>query len=150
MRTFVIFAGLGAGLAAGLAACAPTAPSRESLVYEPSNCMSRRFDVYFADSQAQLTPPAREAIGMAASQLQGCRISRVQVLGLADARGGSAANLNLSERRAAAVVEALEAVGLPAPAFDVAAAGDAGAMAADGAREPLRRRTEILIEAAPR
>jgi len=147
MKTFVIVV---AGLGAALAACAPTGPSRESLVYEPSNCSARRFDVYFADGQARLTPPARQAIGLAAGQLQGCEIARVQVLGLADASGGSAANLSLSERRAAAVVEALKAVGLPAPAFDVAAAGDAGAVAADGAQEPLRRRTEILIEARPR
>lgn len=146
MKTFAIVAGLGVALTA----CAPMGPSRDSIVYEPSACSPRQFDIYFADSQAQLTPAARDAITMAASQLQGCVIPRVRVLGLADARGGAAANQDLSEQRAIAVVQALEAVGLPAPAFDVTAAGDTGAIAADGAREPLRRRTEILIEARPR
>ena len=57
--------------------------------------------------------------------------------------------LTLSQRRAMAVVEALEAQGWPAPAFDVGAAGDTGA-AAGGINEPLRRRTEVIVEAEPR
>jgi outer membrane protein OmpA-like peptidoglycan-associated protein len=123
---------------------------RSDLVAEPAACAAKRFEVYFADGEARLTEPARRAIGMTAAQLQGCDIRRVQVLGLADARGGEAANLSLSERRAQAVVEALAATGWPAPAFDVAAAGDQGAVTGTGAREPMRRRTEVLVEAAPR
>jgi outer membrane protein OmpA-like peptidoglycan-associated protein len=123
---------------------------RRAVVSEPEVCSARRFEVYFADSEAGLTDSAREAIGMAAAQLQGCEIRRVQVIGLADARGGASANQDLSERRARAVAEAFTAAGWPAPAFDLDAVGDTGAVTGSGAREPMRRRTEVLVEAAPR
>ena len=77
-------------------------------------------------------------------------MTKIQVLGLADARSGTAAaNQSLSERRARSVAEALAAAGLPAPAFEVAAAGAEGAVV-NGVNDPLRRRTEVVIEAQPR
>jgi len=141
------------GLGAVLAGCSGGMGmfgDREALVATPSACTSHRFEVYFAEGEARLTPAAREAIGMTATQLQGCDIRKVQVLGLADASGGSSANLTLSERRARAVAEALQGAGWPAPAFDVEAIGDEGAVTAEGTQEPMRRRTEVLVEAAPR
>lgn len=148
MKRSIVLASLAAMAVAG---CGATGfKNRSDLVAEPSACTARRFEVYFADSEARLTEPARQAIGMTAAQLQGCEIRKVQVLGLSDARGGAAANQSLSERRALAVAEALTAAGWPAPVFDVEAAGDAGAVADSGAREPMRRRTEVLIDAVPR
>jgi peptidoglycan-associated lipoprotein len=138
------------GMAAMAGCSTPGFKNRSDLVVEPSACTEKRFEVYFADSEARLTEPARQAIGMTAAQLQGCEIREVQVLGLADARGGAEANLTLSQRRAVAVAEALTAAGWPAPVFDVEAAGDAGAVAEGGVREPMRRRTEVLIDAVPR
>lgn len=123
---------------------------RSAVVAEPSPCATKRFEVYFADSEARLTEPARQAIGMTAAQLQGCDIRKVQVLGLSDARGGATANQSLSERRAQAVAEALAAAGWPAPVFDVDAGGEEGAVTEAGVREPMRRRTEVVIEAVPR
>lgn len=144
-----LIATLGAGLA--LAGCAMTdRPERSELVTEPQVCAPQRFEVYFRDSEAGLTDAARQAISLTATQLQGCQIRSVNVVGLADARGGQNANLELSERRALAVVEALEAAGWPSPAFSLGAEGDMGAVTADGAREPMRRRTEVLVDAGPR
>jgi len=138
-------------VAVGVSGCGvPRFMDRSAVVAEPSACTAKRFEVYFADSQARLTEPARQAIGMAAAQLQGCDIRNVQVLGLSDARGGATANLSLSERRAQAVAEALTAAGWPAPVFDVSAVGDEGAVTDSGAREPMRRRTEVLVQAVPR
>lgn len=140
---------LGAGLLA--AACTPVSPfrNRDDLVRDPTHCAPQRFEVYFADNQARLTDAAREAISLNATRLQGCDVRRVRVLGLADARTGTpATNMTLSEQRARTVAEALLAAGLPRPVFEVGAAGADGAVAADGALEPMRRRTEILIEAA--
>jgi peptidoglycan-associated lipoprotein len=138
-------------VAVALSGCAgPRFMDRSAVVAEPSACTAKRFEVYFADSEARLTEPARQAIGMTAAQLQDCDIRKVQVIGLADARGGAAANQGLSERRALAVAEALTAAGWPAPVFEVEAAGDVGATTETGAREPMRRRTEVLIDAAPR
>lgn len=139
------------GLAALVAGCAgPEYMNRADVVTEPSPCTAKRFEIYFADGEARLTEPARQTIGMTAAQLQSCDIRKVQVLGLSDARGGSGANQSLSERRAMAVAEALTAAGWPAPAFDVEAAGEEGSVSGSGVREPMRRRTEVLVEAAPR
>jgi outer membrane protein OmpA-like peptidoglycan-associated protein len=149
MGRVVGFAGL--AVAVGLSGCGVTRfMDRSAVVTEPAVCTSTRFEVYFADSEARLTEPARQAIGMTAAQLQGCEIRKVQVIGLADARGGATANQDLSERRARAVAEAFTAAGWPAPAFEVDAVGDAGAVTDSGVREPMRRRTEVLVEAAPR
>ncbi|MDP3802757.1 OmpA family protein [Brevundimonas sp.] len=141
---------LGVAAALALAGCGGARfMDRSAVVAEPSRCVPKRFEVYFADSEARLTEPARQAIGMTAAQLQGCDIRKVQVIGLADARGGVAANQSLSERRALAVADALTAAGWPAPVFEVEAAGETGAATDAGVREPMRRRTEVLIEAAP-
>lgn len=137
------------GFAAAGCSLAPTV-KRSDIVSEPSACTAKRFEVYFAENEARLTDTARQAIGLTATQLQGCAIRKVQVIGLADATGVASANQGLSERRAAVVADALAAAGWPAPAFEVGGAGDQGAVTASGASEPLRRRTEVLVDAAPR
>jgi len=138
--------------ALGLSACSTGQRfwRRDQLVAAPSVCTTQRFDIYFAEAQARLTEPAREAIGLHAARLRDCDIRSVSVTGLASATGDSAANRDLSERRAVVVVEALAAAGWPAPAFTLEAAGDAGAVTADGLAQPLRRRTEVVVEARPR
>ncbi|KQY85101.1 OmpA family protein [Brevundimonas sp. Root1423] len=142
---------LAAGLILAVAGCStPGFRNRSDLVVEPSACTEKRFEVYFTEGEARLTEPARQAIGMTAAQLQGCEIRKVQVLGLASATGDAASNMSLSQRRAVAVAEALTGAGWPAPAFDVEAAGDTGAVANTGVQEPMRRRTEVLIDAVPR
>ena len=62
----------------------------------------------------------------------------------------AAANMTLSQQRARAVAQALTRAGMPAPVFEVAAAGDAGAVTPSGQDELLRRRTEVIVEVAPR
>jgi outer membrane protein OmpA-like peptidoglycan-associated protein len=123
---------------------------RSDLVATPTTCTAKRFDIYFGEGQAQLTDPALQAIRLTADQLKDCDIRKVQVIGLASATGSSSANQTLSERRAIAVTEALEAAGWPLPAFEIAVEGDTGAVTADGRAEPLRRRTEVVVDAAPR
>jgi len=132
-----------------LAACAPT-PKRTALVVGESPCVSGRFDVYFVENQAKLTDAASLLLRTAAEKAKECRVNHVRVLGLADATGTVEANLSLSQRRALAVAEALTQAGMPAPAFEVNAAGDAGAVNASGADELLRRRAEVFIETSPR
>lgn len=153
MKRFSAAVVLTAGLAATLAGCAATSgyKQRSDLVSDPSACADKRFEVYFVPDRATLTDAARQAVAMTATQLQGCPIKHVKVTGLADGRSGTAAaNQTISEQRARAVAEALAGAGLPAPAFDIAAAGSEGATVG-GVNDPLRRRTEVLIEvAAPR
>jgi outer membrane protein OmpA-like peptidoglycan-associated protein len=149
VRVFLVGGLVAVGLTAAGCNLAPTM-SRSDIVAEPSACTTKRFEVYFAEGEARLTDVARQAIGLTATQLQDCRIDKVQVIGLADATGGHSANQTLSERRAIAVVEAFEAAGWPAPVFDVDGVGDQGAAMPGGVNEPMRRRTEVLVEASPR
>ena len=141
--------GLAALTVAGMAACAPTA-KRTDLVVGESICASGRFDVYFVENQARLTDAATLLLNTAAEKARDCRIQRVRVIGLADATGAPDVNLSLSQRRARAVADALARAGMPAPAFELNAVGDAGAVTPSGADELLRRRAEVIIEAAPR
>lgn len=138
--------------AVGLSGCTITGPFRDrsDLVTSPTHCTSQGFDIYFAEAEARLTEAAREAIGLTAARLQDCDIRSVRVVGLASGTGDSETNRVLSEQRAATVRDALASAGWPAPAFEVEAGGDAGAVSADGVSQPLRRRTEVLVEALPR
>lgn len=133
--------------ALALAACgsAPNPFRRDParLVAAPTTCSPKRFDVYFAENQTTLTPPALQALSLVSSQLQPCAIRSVQVTGLADARGGTDANQTLAQGRAAAVTEALASLGWPTPMFDVQSGTSAEA-------EAMQRRTEIIVDAAPR
>lgn len=139
------------GLAIGLSACGAGRRfwERSDLVAAPAVCTEHRFEIYFAEGQAQLTEPARELIDTTAAALKGCDIRRVQVLGLADATGAPEANLSLSQRRAATVAAAFADAGWPSPVFNLAAAGDRGAVSPTGVEEPLRRRTEVVVVALP-
>lgn len=146
MKNFGI-AALAGALALG--ACA-TPMRRDEIVTSSSMCMPVRFDIYFRENEARLTDAADQAVEAAAAVLRTCDVRSIQVLGLADATGASESNLSLSQRRARTVAQALNAAGLPTPAFDVTAAGDAGATTAGGVSEPLRRRTEVVVDAHPR
>jgi outer membrane protein OmpA-like peptidoglycan-associated protein len=136
-----------AGLA--LTGCAQTERmlNREprALVRAPELCVDQTTPIYFAPGSAALSQPARTLIADTAQRLRDCRIVDVRVTGLADSSGTPEANLAVSQKRAEAVVEALAGEGLPAPAIELAAAGDAGR-----ADAPMRRRAEILIRARPR
>lgn len=143
---------MGLGLVAAtlaLGGC-ETFRDRSQRVAVASPCQVQRFEVYFAEGQASLTPAALQAMSLAATALQSCEITSVRVLGLSDAQGSASANQALSEQRAARVAEALLAQGWPTPAFEVEAAGAQGAVTATGAHEPLRRRTEVVVDAKAR
>jgi peptidoglycan-associated lipoprotein len=135
---------LGAALALG--ACATT-PAR--MVKAPARCTETAVPIYFEPGSHDLTSESRTALATAASETAGCRIDRVLVLGLADAEGAPAENLELSKRRARSVTTALTAVKLPAGQFNVAAGGEAGALTPAGAAEPLRRRVDVVLQMKP-
>lgn len=148
MRVIWIVAAV--GVATALSGCSGARFwERSDLVVEPAVCAQHRFEIYFAENQARLTQPAADLIDATAAALKGCDIARVDVLGLADSTGSSGRNLTLSQERARTVAQAFADAGWPAPAFQLSAAGDAGATTATGAQEPLRRRTEVIVHAAP-
>lgn len=148
MRKLAMTALIGAVTVAG--GCASKWPrTRAELVTPATTCADTHFTIYFNEGSDRLTQPAVQVISETARSLQGCRIDRARVVGLADASGAAQANLTLSQRRALRTAEALRAVGVPAPSFEIDAAGAAGAVMPDGREDPVRRRAEVYLTVAP-
>jgi peptidoglycan-associated lipoprotein len=142
MKTLAV-AALAATVALG--GCTTLQAGRARFVRAPSNCVDQTVQVYFEPDSAELTPEGQAVIDSAAANLRSCRVSAVEVLGLADAVGAPSANMVLSQKRAQSVSHALAASGLPAAEFRIAAAGQAGALSADGEARPLRRRVDVTL-----
>ena len=123
---------------------------RTDLVVAVTPCADTNFTIYFNEGSDRLTQPALQLVRETADRLKACSITHARVVGLADATGAPQANLTLSQRRALKVAEALRAQGIPAPAFEIDAAGDAGSMTSDGREDPVRRRAEVYLSVGPR
>jgi outer membrane protein OmpA-like peptidoglycan-associated protein len=135
----------------GLSACSTTQPTRDRIVKAPAACADETVHIYFESRSAEVTKEGRAVLNAAARDTKACKVTAVDVLGLADAVSGTTDdNLELSKKRAQAVTEALTAAGLPAAEFKVAAAGDAGATNASGDLRPLRRRADIVLHLSPK
>lgn len=142
------------GLTVGLAAMAmlagcSTVKHYTDMVRPAPRCETLEFPIYFQTGSSALTEPAREMIRISADRSRACKVDHVRVLGLADADGSAARNLELSKQRADVVASALAASGFPAPTFDVVAAGADGATSARGTADPVRRRTEVIVTFSP-
>ena len=144
---------LGLGLALGLGACntMPTT-ARSRIVQAPTRCADQTVQIYFETFSSEVTKEGKAVIAAAAQQARPCKVTGVDVLGLADSVGGAAdSNLELSKRRAEAVTAALSAAGLPAAEFKITAVGEKGSTTtSDGRSRPLRRRADIVVHLALR
>jgi len=130
----------------GLSACTTMKSARDRVVRAPATCQDVTIPIYFEPDVAQLTPEGRRVITSQANQAKRCKIQNVRVVGLADAAGDPAANLELSKARAAAVTDALMRAGLPPAEFDLTAVGQAGSVTPDGKIQPVRRRADITLK----
>lgn len=144
MRSVVVMSVVAAATA--LSACQTVRDARARLEKTPKACQDVTIPIYFEPNVAQVTPEGRRVIAAAARTARPCRVDAVSVLGLADAAGDPAANLELSKKRADAVADAIAKAGLPAATFEVAAVGQAGSLTADGKVAPVRRRADITLK----
>jgi peptidoglycan-associated lipoprotein len=133
----------------GLGGCASRPTGRDRIVKAAPHCVDQTVQIYFEAESAEVTKEGRAVLRAAAAQSQPCKVASVDVIGLADGVGTADANLELSKRRAQSVTAALTAAGLPAGEFKVSAAGQAGAMTADGKARPLRRRADVVLHLSP-
>ena len=139
MKTRILMALL-AG--ATLAACAHVdRPKTKVARFTP--CSDINVAIYFDTGSATVNRDGRAVLRNAARQADGCRVDRVDVIGLADAVGSAEDNMALSEKRAASVTKALQGFGLTD--VRVTAAGDTGAIVPTGAAAPMRRRAEVIL-----
>ena len=141
------WAALIVGLA--LAAClTPHAHYAGPLIVPATNCSDIAFPIYFEPDSAAVTPAAEQLIASAHERSSGCKVTRIDVLGLADSAGAPGANLMLSQRRAEAVSHALRRHGFAGVMVNQGAVGAINAVTASGAERPLRRRADVSIHLA--
>ncbi len=138
------------GAAALLAACnTTTAPApRPPMIVAPVSCSDFSISIYFEALSAKLSPDAATLIDAAVKQSRGCQVTKVTVVGLADAVGAPDANMKLSESRAASVTKALAHRGMKSVEFDVTARGSQGAETQSGLAKPNRRRVDVTFHLA--
>lgn len=134
------------GLAVAASGCTTVRNARDRLVRPAPTCEDVTVPVYFDPNVAALTGDGQRVIAAAARQARGCQVRSVRVVGLADAAGDPAANLELSRERAASVAAAVARAGLPQATFDVEAFGQAGSVTPDGRVQPVRRRADITLD----
>lgn len=104
--------------------------------------------LYFPFDSTALTGPAQAAIAQLVGYLQAAGHVQVNINGHADRAGSDDYNMQLSERRAQLVKDALVAAGVPEAVLHYFAFGetDPKLPTDDGIREPLNRRVEIFLE----
>jgi outer membrane protein OmpA-like peptidoglycan-associated protein len=123
-------------------------PSAATKQVSAANCDTRQFTVYFGSWETQLNDEARTGLSALQSDLSGCQIEHVDIVGLAGAPGTAQANVEVSQQRAETVAAALAAGGWPRGKFSITARGAEGATLGDGAEAPMRRRAEITVRTA--
>lgn len=104
--------------------------------------------MYFGWDEDNLTSQARGVLQQAVAEARECGLSSVVLEGHTDSSGAASYNVGLSQRRAAAVQAALVQLGVPGSAISTEAFGESALAVEtpDGVREPLNRRTEIMID----
>ncbi|MBE7217413.1 MAG: OmpA family protein [Caulobacteraceae bacterium] len=112
-----------------------------------ARCADLDFPVYFQDGSDQLTPAARQVLAAAVTRVRGCTLRAGEIVGLAAAGPAIPAD-ELSQRRAVRVAEALAAAGVPGPALQIKAAGDAGAVGPSGHAAPMRHAAQVFLHFA--
>ena len=104
-----------------------------------------QFVVFFGLASADLVPEAERVVRDAASAARDFGSATVTIVGHTDSAGSTAANQRLSERRAAAVRNALVREGIPAAKISATGTGEAEltVRTGDGVKEPQNRRATI-------
>ena len=104
-------------------------------------------DVLFATDQARLTPDGMRTAQKLADVLQQNQQRAVLIEGFTDSTGSSAHNQELSERRASAVRNALQEMGVARQRIAIRAFGEAYPVAANdtASSRQLNRRVEIVL-----
>lgn len=114
----------------------------------PPRPITRNFLVFFDWDSAALTSQAQNIIQSASDEVRRAGRVQLRLTGHADRSGTTRYNQRLSMRRAIAVRNQLERLGIGRNDIAVFARGEAEPLVptADGIREPQNRRVEIILE----
>ncbi len=113
----------------------------------PAPATPETFIVYFAFDSTELTAASKLVLDQAMRAAKKMAATDLAVTGHADRAGAEEYNLALSLRRASAVLDALAARGANPAKVSLAGRGESEPLAAtaDGVREPVNRRVEIIV-----
>jgi OmpA-OmpF porin, OOP family len=109
--------------------------------------VQRQYVVYFGFDSTALTPAAQKVIARIAANAKRVKVSRVLITGYTDRAGSGRYNLALSEKRTAAVADALAKAGLSPRSFTMGALGEnnPAITTKDGQRNEINRRVVISL-----
>jgi OOP family OmpA-OmpF porin len=126
---------------------AQTQAPRAEAAPAPTAAIPNNYMVFFDFDRSELTPPALDVLTLAQQNAAKAGANRVRVVGHTDTAGSSDYNMELSERRAQTVREALGRLGLSQEMISTDAAGERQPLVAtgEGVREPQNRRAEITF-----
>lgn len=131
-----------AAAGACLAACAAVGPAQR---IANSPCHDTPLTLYFEAGSETLTDAGRQIVALNARRMKGCKVKELKLVGLADPTGSPQVNLTLSQHRADNVLNAFVKEGLPVPKYTLLAAGQQGAVTANGAVVPVRRQVDVTV-----
>lgn len=127
---------------------AQPAPAPAPIVQAPAPVIQRinlSTDVLFEFNKAELRPGAHEKLDELAQTMQGAEVDRVVVVGHADRIASEKYNLDLSERRAAAVKEYLVQKGVAPDRVQTEGKGEAEPISRCGKMGPERASNRKLV-----
>lgn len=104
--------------------------------------------VYFDSDNAEIRASAMQVLYGIAQETRGTRLRSIRVIGHADSSGRLSYNQRLSEKRAHAVADQLNKLGLHGERFDVIGLGEAPSTGKrrTGVKSAADRKVEIIIE----
>lgn len=129
-----------------LGACSDPAVTPPSTPPPPQAPVS--YMTFFDLGSTKLSDQSMKTIAQAAQVYKTKVNARIQVTGYADTVGSPAMNVQLSQRRATVVKDALVKAGVPAAAVATSGDGESGLLVntGDQANEPRNRRVAIVIQ----
>jgi outer membrane protein OmpA-like peptidoglycan-associated protein len=135
-------------LAASREQTASLAARVESLATQLDRVHELETDVVFRTEEAAVSPDAAEQLYRLGTLLAGMPETQIRISGHADARGTDSYNLELSERRAAAVSAELAKAGVPSDRIVLEAHGETAATGVEGDvdTQAFERRVTVRVE----
>lgn len=103
--------------------------------------------VYFGHNDTQFAAASKQVVQQVADEIKKSPVEEILIHGHTDRSGSTQYNLNLSEKRALSVLEALLELGVPRNILKYFAFGetDPAVPTEEGVKEPKNRRVEIFL-----
>ena len=151
-----LFAAAGLGLVGALVALpavsdAPKPPPAEPVyIARQPVCEDMKLSIYFPAYETMLSSYSVRALNAATDSLDGCAVTDIDVAVVSEEAHTDSEMAQLSEARAAAVLQALSDRGIYAPRIETSFSQvNANAASAEVPAEPMARRVDINLDVKP-